>query len=122
MSLEAKMLENIVTGLAHHDASCPMPAQAVLISHFDMERFGWDEVKGVPVQAVDDIQPERFRIQCDGSANGIEDALQEFVEAPEQIPLEQPSEAPGVPVPAITPSRSPFIEDFDDMPVDPYRW
>ncbi len=75
MSLEAKMLENIVNALAHHDQTCPMPAKAILLSSFDHERFGWDEVKGVPVQASDGIQPERFRIQCDGSANGIEEAL-----------------------------------------------
>ncbi len=106
MSLEAKMLENIVLGLKHHDASCPMPAQAVLISHFDRERFDWEDVNGVPVVAADDIQPERFRIQCEGSANGIEEAVQDFIEAPEQIPLEQPEEAPLVA--PVTPERSPF--------------
>jgi hypothetical protein len=108
MSLEAKMLENIVKGLGHHDASCPMPAQAVLISHFDRERFDWEDINGVPVIAADDIQPERFRIQCDGSATGIEDALEEFIEAPEQIPLEQPEEAPLAPLAPVTPERTPF--------------
>jgi hypothetical protein len=112
MSLEAKMLENIVKGLQHHDASCPMPAQAVLISHFDRERFDWEDINGVPVVAADDIQPERFRIQCDGSANGIEDALEEFIEAPEQIPLEEPAEdRPLVPLAPVTPERSPFTAD-----------
>lgn len=100
------MLENIVKGLAHHDASCPMPAQAVLISHFDRERFDWEDINGVPVVAADDVQPERFRIQCEGSARGIEEALEEFIEAPEQIPLEQPDERPLVA--PVTPERSPF--------------
>ena len=122
MSLEAKMLENIVKGLAHHDASCPMPAQAVLISNFDRERFDWEDINGVPVVAADDIQPERFRIQCEGSANGIEDALEEFMETPEQIPLEDPAERPLVPLAPVTPSRSPFVDDFDDLPLDPFRW
>lgn len=117
MSLEAKMLENIVAGLAQHDQSCPMPAQAILVSNFDRERFDWDEVKGVPVVASDDVQPERFRIQCDGSANGIEDALEEFVSTPQ----EQPLVVPVGPAPAITPARTPFVEDLDDGP-DPYRW
>lgn len=106
MSLEAKMLENIVKGLAHHDASCPMPAKAVLISHFDRERFDWEDVAGVPVVADDEIQPERFRIQCDGSARGIEEALEDFIDAPQQIPLEQPAEEPLVA--PVTPERSPF--------------
>lgn len=117
MSLEAKMLENIVNALAHHDQSCPMPAQAILLSNFDHERFGWDEVKGVPVQISDDIQPERFRILCDGSANGIEEALEDFIVAPRELPVE----SPGQPVPAITPGRSPF-GDPDEEPSDPYRW
>jgi hypothetical protein len=105
MSLEAKMLENIVRGLAHHDASCPMPAQAILISHFDRERFDWEDISGVPVVAADDIQPERFRIQCEGSARGLEEALEEFIETP-VTPLEQPDERPLVA--PVTPERSPF--------------
>ncbi|MBI4896838.1 MAG: hypothetical protein HY827_00535 [Actinobacteria bacterium] len=117
MSLEAKMLENIVNALAHHDQTCPMPAKAILLSNFDHERFGWDDVKGVPVQASNDIQPERFRIQCDGSANGIEEALEEFVVTPREVPVE----SPGQPVPAITPGRSPFVDSGDEGP-DPYRW
>ncbi|MBI5311275.1 MAG: hypothetical protein HZB14_09685 [Actinobacteria bacterium] len=116
-SLEAKMLENIVKALAHHDQTCPMPAQAILLSSFDHERFGWDEVKGVPVQAADGIQPERFRIQCEGSAAGIEDAVEEFAITPRELPVE----VPVGPVPAITPARTPFADDFDDPP-DPYRW
>lgn len=106
MSIEAKMLENIVKGLAQHDASCPMPAQAILISHFDRERFDWEDVAGVAVVADDDVQPERFRIQCEGSARGIEDALEEFIEAPELIPVEVPDERPLVA--PVTPERSPF--------------
>lgn len=112
------MLENIVAGLADHDSRCPMPAQAILLNPGNHELFGWDEIKGVPVQPSNAVAPERFRIECDGSANGIEEALEEFVEAPEQIPVE----VPGQPVPAITPSRSPFVEDSEQLPPDPYRW
>ena len=118
MSLEAKMLENIVSGLAHHDQTCPMPAQEILLNPGNYELFGWEEIKGVPVRPEDGVQPERFRIQCDGSANGIEDALEEFMNIPQQEPIE----VPVGPVPAITPARTPFIDDFDDLPVDPYRW
>jgi hypothetical protein len=119
MSLEAKMLENIVAGLAHHDATCPMPARAVLLNPGNFELFGWDEVKGVPVEPSDSVAPERFRIDCSGSASGIEDALEDFIVTPRELPVESP--AVPVPVPAITPGRSPF-EDIDDEPSDPYRW
>lgn len=116
MSLEAKMLENIVAGLAHHDATCPMPARAILLNPGNYELFGWDEIKGVPVEPSDRVAPERFRIDCSGSADGIEEAIEEFIATPREIPVE----APAQPVPAITPARTPF-EDAGDDP-DPYRW
>ncbi|MFY9489117.1 MAG: hypothetical protein WAP35_10560 [Solirubrobacterales bacterium] len=119
MSLKAKMLENIVKGLAHHDGSCPMPAKAILLNPGNYELFGWDEIQGVSVVPDDGVAPERFRIQCDGSASGIEDALEEFIQTP--APQVVPVEAPGELIPAFPPGRSPF-EDVDDSPVDPYRW
>lgn len=120
------MLENIVKGLAHHDATCPMPPRAVLLNPGNHELFGWDEIKGIPVEPSDSVAPERFRIDCSGSAFGVEDAVEEFVIQPVELPVESPLE----PVPAITPARTPFdpgqrpFEDerFDDAPVDPYRW
>ncbi|HEV7918424.1 MAG TPA: hypothetical protein VGO97_02500 [Solirubrobacterales bacterium] len=122
MSLEAKMLENIVRGLEHHDKTCPMPPRAVLLNPGNHELFGWDEINGVPVEPSDSVAPERFRIDCSGSANGIEDALEEFMIQPVELPVE----SPGQPVPAITPARTPFgpFEDdvLDDQPLDPYRW
>lgn len=117
MSLDAKMLKNIVAGLAHHDATCPMPARAVLLNPGNFELFGWDEIKGVPVEASDNVAPERFRIDCSGSASGIEDVLEEFIVTPRELPVG----APAQPVPAITPSRTPF-EDFGDEPAEPHRW
>jgi hypothetical protein len=91
MSLEAKMLKNIVRGIDHHAATCPMPPRAVLLNPGNFELFGWDEIKGVPVEPSDSVAPERFRIDCSGSANGIEEAVEEFiakpVEAPEFAPV-----------------------------------
>ena len=104
MSLEADMLRNIHAGLAHHDATCPMPARAVLLNPGNFELFGWDEILGVPVEASDSVAPERFRIDCSGSAFGVEEAIEQFVIEPVEVPV-GPSREP-VPTAPIT---SPFV-------------
>jgi hypothetical protein len=97
MSLEAEMLAHIRAGLDHHNKTCPMPAKAILLNPGNHELFGWDELWGVPVLADDRVAPKRFRVDCDGSAFGIEDELAETVgqeqrEAVPAGPVEVPSE------------------------------
>jgi hypothetical protein len=87
-SLEAEMLAAIRQGLDQHNATCPMPAKAILLNPGNFELFGWDELWGVPVLSDDRVAPRRFRIDCDGSAFGIEDELQQ--EIVESRPMEQP--------------------------------
>lgn len=89
------MLENIHQGLQHHNATCPMPARAILLNAGNFELFGWTELLGLPVEPRDDIPPKRFRIDCAGSAYGIEDQLEDLVA--------QPAEAEPVTVPVTTP-------------------
>jgi hypothetical protein len=79
MSLEAEMLAFIKTGLDHHNGSCPMPAKAILLNPGNHELFGWDELWGVPVLPDERVAPRRFRIDCDGSAFGIESELEQVV-------------------------------------------
>ena len=43
MSLEAEMLAHIKAGVDHHNATCPMPARAILLNSGNYELFGWDE-------------------------------------------------------------------------------
>jgi hypothetical protein len=94
MSLETEMIANIRAGLAHHDATCPMPARAILLNAGNYELFGRDELFGLPLEPRDDIPPKRFRIDCPGSAYGIEDEVEDFIE--EEAPLVVPS-VPGDP-------------------------
>ncbi len=94
MSLETEMIANIRAGLAHHDATCPMPARAILLNSGNYELFGREELFGLPLEPRDDIPPKRFRIDCPGSAFGIEDEIEDFVE--EEAPLVVPS-VPGTP-------------------------
>jgi len=100
-SLEAEMLAFIRRGLDHHNATCPMPAQAILLNPGNHELFGWDELWGVPVVADDRVAPKRFRIQCDGSAFGIEEEVAEAITREE--PIELPQVAPVGP--AAPPER-----------------
>ena len=91
-SLEAEMLAFIRRGLDHHNSSCPMPARAILLNPGNHELFGWDELWGVPVIADERVAPKRFRIDCDGSAFGIEEEISEAIatEAPAERPLVVP--------------------------------
>ena len=82
MDLETEMIERIKLGLAHHDATCPMPARAILLNTGNYELFGRDELFGLPLEPRDDIPPKRFRIDCPGSAYGIEDEIAEALGEP----------------------------------------
>ncbi len=105
MSLKAKMLENIVLGIKHHASTCPMPPNAVLLNPGNYELFGWDEIMGVRVEPSDQVAPERFRIDCDGSANGIEEAVEQFVARPVEVPQVVPvgPDGPSEPFPRYVP-------------------
>ncbi len=93
-SLEAEMLSFIRRGLDHHAQSCPLTPKAILLNPGNHELFGWDELWGIPVLADDRVAPKRFRIDCDGSAFGIEEEISEVIADmhPALVPL-----APAIP-------------------------
>ena len=84
-SLEAEMLEFIRRGLDHHAQSCPLTPKAILLNPGNHELFGWDELWGIPVLADDRVAPKRFRIDCDGSAFGIEEELRDAVASEREL-------------------------------------
>ena len=51
MSAEAKNLEAISKAIDQHNASCPWPASEVRMNPFEVERLGWEEIRGLPVVA-----------------------------------------------------------------------
>jgi hypothetical protein len=97
MSLEQEMTAHIRIGLAHHDATCPMPARAILLNSGNYELFGRTELFGLPLEPRDDIPPKRFRIDCPGSAYGIEDEVEEFAELEEPLVVPAGPGDPGAP-------------------------
>jgi len=93
---ESKNLAAIRAALDHHNADCPMPATAILLNPIDHGLIGWDELWGLPVLPDERVPTKRVRIQCDGSAFGIEDEVAEAVSSPTELPVVVPvSPLPG---------------------------
>ena len=74
-SAEAKNLEVISKAIDRHNASCPFPAAEVRMNPFEVERLGWEEIRGLPVVPDPEIGTGRFRIVCsrDGGDSGREE-------------------------------------------------
>jgi hypothetical protein len=88
-SFTAKNLGAIKAALDQHNASCPVPANAILLNPVDHALIDFEELWGLPVLADDRVPTKRVRIQCDGSAFGIEDEVADAVsrEQPTTIPV-----------------------------------
>jgi hypothetical protein len=74
-SAESKNLEAISKAIDQHNESCPFPAAEVRMNPFEVERLGWEEIRGLPVIADPAIGTGRFRIVCsrDSDEEGIEE-------------------------------------------------
>jgi len=80
-SSEARNLEAISKAIDHHNATCEFPAVAVAMNPFEVERLGWDEIRGLPVRPDANVGTGSFRIVCGGDEGGLEDEQSEVVEA-----------------------------------------
>jgi len=87
VSSAAKNLEAIAAAIDHHNRSCEFPAAEVRMNPFEVERLGWDEIRGLPIIADPEIGTGRFRIVCSGEGDGGEleetEAIGEPIEVPE---------------------------------------
>lgn len=75
MGTEAKNLEAISKAIDEHNASCQFPASEVRMNPFEVERLGWEEIRGLPVVPDPAISTGRFRIVCsrEGEGEGLEE-------------------------------------------------
>jgi hypothetical protein len=64
MSSEAKNLEAISKAIDVHNQGCEWPAVAVELAPFEVERLGWDVIRGLPVRPNPELGSGRFRIVC----------------------------------------------------------
>lgn len=69
-SPEAKNLEAISQAIDQHNRNCPFPAAEVRMNPFEVERLGWDEIRGLPVVPDAEIGTGRFRIVCSQELDG----------------------------------------------------
>jgi hypothetical protein len=85
-SAEAKNLEAISKAIDQHNASCPYPAAEVRMNPFEIERLGWDQIRGLPLLPDPELGTGRFRIVCsrDLAGEGLEEveAIGQEVGAP----------------------------------------
>jgi hypothetical protein len=77
-SAEAKNLEAIAKAIDQHNQNCPFPAAEVRMNPFEVERLGWDDIRGLPVVPDPEIGTGRFRIVC---SRELDDTGLEEVEA-----------------------------------------
>jgi hypothetical protein len=77
-SPEAKNLEAISKAIDQHNAKCPFPAAEVRMNPFEVERLGWEQIRGLPVVPDPELGTGRFRIVC---SRELDDGELEEVEA-----------------------------------------
>ena len=75
MGAEAKNLEAISKAIDQHNSSCPFPAAEVRMNPFEVERLGWETIRGLPIVPDPELSTGRFRIVCsrDLEGEGIEE-------------------------------------------------
>jgi hypothetical protein len=94
-SPEAKNLEAISKAIDQHERACEYPTLAILMNPFEVERLGWDQIRGVPVRPDPKVGTGRFEILCAG--DGEDSELEESVEAvaEESVPVVVPVGSPN---------------------------
>ena len=78
-SSEAKNLEVISKAIDHHNKTCEFPAIAVRMNPFEVERLGWDSIRGLPIESDPNLGTGAFRIVC--ARDELEEKEVEVVEA-----------------------------------------
>jgi hypothetical protein len=87
-SAEAKNLEAISRAIDQHNSACEWPAVAIEMNPFEVERLGWDSIRGLPIRSNPDLGTGSFRVVC-AREDGLP-AEEETVEAvaDQTVPVE----------------------------------
>ena len=95
-STEGKNLEAISEAIDQHNRNCPFPASEVRMNPFEIERLGWEEIRGLPIVGDPQLGTGRFRIVC--AADGEDSELEEVEAVGTPVEVETPVEV-GAPSP-----------------------
>lgn len=97
MSVTGKNLAAIDAALKQHNANCGFPVLEILMAQFEVDRLGWDDYKGIPINGDSTLGTGRFRLVCDGQHAGpvAETAGEELFTPPPHAPVEVPTHDPG---------------------------
>jgi hypothetical protein len=86
-SSEAKNLEVISNAIDQHNRNCEFPAVAIEMNPFEVERLGWDTIRGLPIRGDAGLGTGEFNVVCarDDDQRGLEE--EEVVEAVSEQPV-----------------------------------
>ena len=79
MSSEAKNLEAISKAIDQHNSSCEWPAVPVAMNPYEVERLGWESIRGLPIRPDANLGTGRFRVIC--ARDEVDETEEETVEA-----------------------------------------
>ena len=102
MSNEAKNLAAISAAIDKHNADCPFPAAEIRMNPFEVERLGWEEIRGLPIVGDGAIGTGSFRIVCSQDLDGAGIEETEAVGTPIEVGVGVPLQVPQVPGPRRT--------------------
>jgi hypothetical protein len=77
---EVKNLEAISKAIDQHNAECEWPAVAIEMNPFEVDRLGWDSIRGLPVRSNPELGTGAFRVVCareEGEPGDVVEAVAE---------------------------------------------
>lgn len=86
-SAESKNLEAIYKAIDQHNSTCEWPAVAIEMNPFEVERLGWDSIRGLPIHTNPEMGTGSFRVVCAREQGESEEEVVEAV-AEQPVPAE----------------------------------
>jgi hypothetical protein len=86
MTAEGKNLEAISRAIDAHNKACEWPAVAIEMNPFEVERLGWDTIRGLPIRPNPELSTGRFNVVCAREEGEPEEVVEAVAE--QTVPAE----------------------------------